>query len=95
MEAVQIASYPSRSKSITFSQIQELGDHWARRGPAWAKGIRVVDIKMEHLGEYGGFGTADADSGASCGDQGIEAPGGGLKMHDRLRLAALERQGMP
>lgn len=32
-------------------------------------------VKVDHLGEDGGFGTAHADSGASSGDTGIEAPG--------------------
>src|SRR5579883_1683595 len=34
-----------------------------------------VEVKVDHLGEDGGFGTADADSGASSGDTGVEASG--------------------
>ncbi len=36
---------------------------------------RLAEVKVDHLGEDGGFGTADADSGAGCGSTGIEAPG--------------------
>src|SRR5580698_2402704 len=34
-----------------------------------------VRVKVDHLGEEGGFGTAHADSGASSGSEGIEASG--------------------
>jgi hypothetical protein len=33
------------------------------------------EVKVDHLGEDGGLGTADVDSGASSGDTGLEASG--------------------
>jgi hypothetical protein len=42
------------------------------------------DVKVDHLGKYGGFGTADADSGASSRDTGVEASG--------LELRAIARE---
>ena len=37
--------------------------------------IHLDEVKVDHLGEDGGFGTADVDSGASSGDTGVEASG--------------------
>jgi len=49
-------------------------------------------VKVDHLGEDGGFGTAHADSGASRGSEGIEASG---EEHpgDRARDGAVPRDG--
>src|ERR1700743_334692 len=37
--------------------------------------IHPVRVKVDHLSENGGFGTAHADSGASSGSEGVEASG--------------------
>jgi hypothetical protein len=37
--------------------------------------IHLDGVKVDHLGEDGGFGTADAEPGASSGDTGVKASG--------------------
>jgi len=53
---------------------------------------RLAEVKVDHLSEDGGFGTADADSGASRGSTGIKASG---QEHssDRARAWIVARDG--
>ena len=45
----------------------------------------VAEVKVDHLGEDGGLWTADADSGAICGDTGVE-PSRQVNQGNRARL---------
>ena len=50
-------------------------DVWLIAVDADVKLTRVAEVKLTHLGENGGFGTAYVDPGAVRGDSGVVSAG--------------------
>lgn len=60
--------------AVTFVRVDEASSEEISRLDVNAGAIldHVAEVKVDHLNEDGGFWTADADSGARCGDSGVK-----------------------